>query len=242
MPEDEEIASDYERKGVLPEPQMPWWKKTGPVAAIASVIAATVPITTAVWANIEKTKELELQRSKDSQEAKMEELKIRHSIQMDYLQHMDKDEDRERTLRMILAMHDDDPKLKAWATTEQQFVDQSIAEYRQDLDDERKALGAEEKRADDLAAEGPSKSGKLARLQDVECRARAAMCVTMYHEGLRPYGVAPSPTQVTLDRGTANRLCRKEGVQCIQTGVWADPFAKYLAGLPPRSAENVVEP
>src|SRR5690349_15258913 len=29
--------------------ELPWWKRTGPVAALTSILAATIPATTAVW-------------------------------------------------------------------------------------------------------------------------------------------------------------------------------------------------
>jgi len=108
---------------------LPWWRRPLPVAAITATLAAVIPATIAVSGIIQHNKEIALK----IQDGKMEELKTRHSIEMDYLQHMQNDEDRVRLLRMVLATSAD-PILKNWAREEKGRVDKAIADYQKEAE------------------------------------------------------------------------------------------------------------
>ncbi len=87
----------------------PWWSKGGPVLGVVGIIASVVPITTGIWATIQKGKDI-----------KLEELRLKHKMEMDFVDRV-KEDARLRTLRLILATSDDQ-RLKDWATSEEQII------------------------------------------------------------------------------------------------------------------------
>jgi hypothetical protein len=104
------------------EPPAPWWRKTGPVAAITTILAAVIPVTTGVWGLIQKDRELAAQKANHDHEAAMEELRLKHSIRMDILDRVKTQADRSRTLRMVEETSED-PKMVAWAKSERDAID-----------------------------------------------------------------------------------------------------------------------
>jgi hypothetical protein len=84
----------------------PWWRKGSIVTMLTAIIAAVVPVTTAVQAHFQKERELALQESKQV-----------NDIRASYLDRLDKSGARLRTLRFVLATTSD-PKLRGWAEEE----------------------------------------------------------------------------------------------------------------------------
>jgi hypothetical protein len=94
----------------------PWWRKGSIVTTLTALIAAVVPVTTAVQAHYQKERELALQESKQA-----------HEIRTSYLDRLDKPGAKLRTLRFVLATTND-PTLKAWAEEEKKEVKAELDE------------------------------------------------------------------------------------------------------------------
>lgn len=135
-----------------------------------------------------------LQVEKQKHDAAMEELKLKHSIQMDYMQHMGDEKEKARLLRMIIATSSDE-KVVAWAKEEKTAVDKAVADAEAQLkeatsgrelaeqklgaqtaltEEQRKARAASEQRAGQLASEIRSKTAELNRIQ---CTKQQDSCI-----------------------------------------------------------------
>jgi hypothetical protein len=173
----DEVAENAETKRSVPDLSdlLPWWKRPGWVAGITSILAATVPVTTAVWglilkgreqtaAEIEKEKQLALQESQQRHAAEMEELKLRHSIQTDFLDRLKSDTERLRTLRMVAATSDD-PKFAKWASDERGVIEADAKALQKKIEEQtaraEEALKALANAKDSNKAQG----AELARLR-----------------------------------------------------------------------------
>jgi hypothetical protein len=99
----------------------PWWRKGSIITTLTAIIAAAVPVTTAVQAHYEKERELALQKSKQD-----------HEIRSSYLDRLDKPGGKLRTLRFVVATIED-PVMKRWAVEE--IHAQELAEQAQELVD-----------------------------------------------------------------------------------------------------------
>ena len=100
----------------------PWWRNGTLVATLTAIIAAVLPVTTAVQEHYRTNRELALEESKQANE-----------IRTGYLDRLDKPGARLRTLRFVLATTDD-AALKAWAQAETLQVQGEIAAIQQQLD------------------------------------------------------------------------------------------------------------
>jgi len=94
----------------------PWWRKGAIVTTLTAIIAAVLPVTTAVQAHYQKEREIALQESKQA-----------HEIRTSYLDRMDKPGAKLRTLRFVLATTTD-PALKAWAEEEEKRIQAELDE------------------------------------------------------------------------------------------------------------------
>jgi len=116
------------------EKARPWWKKGVPVATLTAIVASVAPSTTAVWGAFQNTTEKELQR-----------MKLKHSVQMDYLKIISidaaSDTARQRMLRMIVST-DDDPRIVAWAKEENAGLEQTIKTIKDHIDDRHQDASA----------------------------------------------------------------------------------------------------
>jgi hypothetical protein len=148
--------------------ELPWWKKTGPVAVVTSILAATVPGTTAVWGLVQKDREMAAKKADQAHEEAMEELKLKHTIQMDFLDRLKNDDERLRTLRMVAATNED-PKMIQWANDEKTLIDKPMRELQAEIDVQ--TAKAERARAE---LESSVKAGKKKEGQIAELRANAA--------------------------------------------------------------------
>lgn len=88
----------------------PWWRKGVMVTTLTAIVAAVVPVTTAVQACYQKARELSLQESRQG-----------HEVRMSYLDHLEKPRARMRTLRFIAAVSTDSA-LQKWAENEKNEV------------------------------------------------------------------------------------------------------------------------
>jgi hypothetical protein len=107
----------------------PWWHKGSVVTTLTAIVAAVVPVTTAVQAHYQKERELVLQESKQA-----------HEIRTSYLDRLDKPRARMRTLRFVLATTSDSA-LRSWAEEEKRQAQSELDE----IDRKIAALEAEAK-------------------------------------------------------------------------------------------------
>jgi hypothetical protein len=100
----------------------PWWRKASIVTMLTAIIAAVVPVTTAIQAHSQQERELALQESKQG-----------HEIRTSYLDRLDKPGAKLRTLRFVLATTTD-PTLKDWAREEMKQVRGELEALERQLD------------------------------------------------------------------------------------------------------------
>ena len=108
----------------LREGPAPWWKRGAIVTTMTALIAAVMPVTTAVQAHYQKERELVLQEGKQA-----------HEIRTSYLDRLEKPGAKLRTLRFVTATTSD-PGLQKWASDEAMVVQAELA----DVDRQLKAL------------------------------------------------------------------------------------------------------
>jgi hypothetical protein len=104
----------------------PWWRqwrKGSVVTTLTAIIAAVVPVTTAVQAHYQKERELALEESKQA-----------HAIRASYLDRLDKPGARLRTLRFVLATSNN-PDLKEWAQAEKKEVQAELDGIYKQIDE-----------------------------------------------------------------------------------------------------------
>jgi hypothetical protein len=103
------------------DPKPPWWRSGTLVTTLTAIVAAIVPVTTAVQEHYRNKRELALEESKQA-----------HEIRSSYLDRLDKPGARLRTLRFVVATTDD-AVLKAWAEAETKEVEGEITSIREQL-------------------------------------------------------------------------------------------------------------
>jgi len=115
------IAQLQAELGRLRKPPLPWWRRGAVVATLTTIIAAVIPVTTAVQAHYEKERQLALEESKQA-----------HEIRTSYLDRLEKPGARLRTLRFVLATTAD-PSLRQWAQAETKKVQEELDEIDQQI-------------------------------------------------------------------------------------------------------------
>jgi hypothetical protein len=113
----------------------PWWRKATTITTLTAIIAAVLPVTTAVQAHYQKERELVLQESNQA-----------HAIRTGYLDRLDKPGAKLRTLRFVLATAND-PALETWAKEEMKVV-------QAELNDIERKIAALESQNDPPSADG----------------------------------------------------------------------------------------
>jgi len=99
----------------------PWWKRAGLVTTVTAIVAAVLPITTAIEEHYRNEREFVLQQVKQE-----------HDIRMAYLDRFEVPGQRLQTLRFLLATSTD-PRLLAWAREEQKVVQGQLDKIEQEL-------------------------------------------------------------------------------------------------------------
>lgn len=121
----------------------PWWRKASLLATMTAIIAAVLPITTAIEERYRNERELVLQRSKQDADValqqvrqendiKLQQVKQENDIRMAYLDRFDVPGQRLQTLRFLIATSTDD-RLLAWAREEQKVVQAQLDKIEQEL-------------------------------------------------------------------------------------------------------------
>jgi hypothetical protein len=127
----------------------PWWRNPKTVTVIASLLAAFVPITTAVDGYFKSKSDLELATQQQ-----------RHAMRMDYMKTALDPEapemQRQSRLRLLIAILDSDDPVRTWAQSELNVVNGNVEELKTTLKNTQNELAqaqAEELKAkQDLSA------------------------------------------------------------------------------------------
>jgi len=147
---------------------LPWWKRGMPAIVITGIISGTVAIS-----------QVGVQLLKQQHEEAMEDQKLRHLIQMDYLDRLKNDSERLRTLRLVTETSDD-KKFGAWATKETDIVMHDTDRLQKAID-AAKATGKPEEIQAALARLVDTQSAELAsqrqRIAELEARCAPAQPV-----------------------------------------------------------------
>ncbi len=99
----------------------PWWRKASLIATMTAIVAAVLPVTTAVQKHYENEREFVLQQQQQEAELALLQARQENDIRLDYLQRFEVPGQRMQTLRFLLATSTD-PRLLAWARDEKVIV------------------------------------------------------------------------------------------------------------------------
>lgn len=139
-----------ELKAQIATLQAPWWKKASLIASVTAMLAAVLPITTAIEESYRNDREFLLQQAKQETELSLQkvrqqsELALQQSrqendIRIAYLDRFEVPGKRMQTIRFLLATSTD-PKLLAWAKEEQKHVEGQLAKIEEEIVAVRKRI------------------------------------------------------------------------------------------------------
>jgi hypothetical protein len=110
----------------------PWWKRAGLVTTVTAIVAAILPLTTAIEEHYRNERELVLQQAKQDADLALQQVKQENDIRMAYLDRFEVPGQRLQTLRFLLATSTD-PRLLAWAREEQKVVQDQLDRIEREL-------------------------------------------------------------------------------------------------------------
>ena len=117
----------------------PWWRRAGIVTVVTALVAAVLPVTTAIQEHYQKERELAVADAQKQRELALQEQRQVHEIRTSYLDRLDRDGSRLRTLRFLVKTTSDE-LLREWAIEERSVIeikvrgfDAQIAELEQEL-------------------------------------------------------------------------------------------------------------
>lgn len=110
----------------------PWWRKASLVATMTAIVAAILPVKTAIEEHYASEREFVLQRVRQQNDIAMQQVKQEHEIRMAYLDRFEVPGHRLQTLRFLLATTTD-ARLITWAREEQKLVEAEVAEIVKQL-------------------------------------------------------------------------------------------------------------
>lgn len=112
----------------------PWWRSAGIVTGVTAMIAAVLPVTTAVEEHYRRSRELAVADAQKQRELALQEARLEHEIRTSYLDRLDHDGSRLRTLRFLIKTAAKDSVLQEWATEERAIIEGKLAQYSADLE------------------------------------------------------------------------------------------------------------
>jgi hypothetical protein len=110
----------------------PWWRRTGLIAGVTAILAAVLPLKTAIEESFRNDRELALQQAKQQEELLLQQTKQEHEIRMAYLDRYEVPGHRLQTLRFLIATTTD-PRLLAWAQEERKIVQEQLDKIEQKI-------------------------------------------------------------------------------------------------------------
>jgi hypothetical protein len=103
----------------------PWWRKASLVATVTALVAAILPVKTAIEEHYGNEREFVLQQVRQQSDIAMQQARQEHEIRLAYLDRFEVPGHRLQTLRFLLATTTD-ARLIAWAKAEQQIVQAEV--------------------------------------------------------------------------------------------------------------------
>lgn len=131
----EQLRSQKERlelKEQIATYKAPWWRKAGLVATMTAILAAVLPVKTAIEESYRNDRELALQQAKQQEDFALQQARQEHEIRLAYLDRFEAPGHRLQTLRFLIATTDD-ARLLAWAKEEKQLVEEQLSVIEKDL-------------------------------------------------------------------------------------------------------------
>jgi len=137
--ENAQLRAKSDAGASMPIPALPWWKSGATIATLTAIVAAIVPVTTAVQGWAQKNRELALEDRKQTE-----------NIRTFYLERLKVPGEHLRTLRFVIATTNDST-LRAWAEQEKKVVEGEL----RGLDDEIKRAEEVVNRANKACSDNP---------------------------------------------------------------------------------------
>jgi hypothetical protein len=110
----------------------PWWRKASLVATVTAILAAVLPVKTAIEESYRNRREFALQQSKQQADIALQQSKQEHDIRLAYLDRFQVPGQRLQTLRFLIATTSD-ARLLAWAREEQKVVQDQLDKIDKEL-------------------------------------------------------------------------------------------------------------
>lgn len=156
----------------------PWWKRASLIATVTAMVAAVLPITTAIQERYRNEREFVLQQAKQETELSLQqarqqsELALQQSrqendIRIAYLDRFEVPGKRLQTIRFLIATSTDQ-RLIAWAKEEQKYVESQLVKIEEELAAVRKKI--EEAPPAQILSELKQQHEELSRLKDMTGR------------------------------------------------------------------------
>lgn len=167
-----------ELKAQIAALRAPWWRKAGLLAGATAIVAAVLPVTTAIQEHYESERELALQqarqeaelalaRTRQQTDIELQRVKQENDIRLSYLDRFEVPGHRLQTLRFLLATSTD-PRLIAWAKEEHRYVETQVQLIEAELAAVKKKI--EEAPPGQVLEELKKQREELAKLRDSTMR------------------------------------------------------------------------
>jgi hypothetical protein len=154
-------AAMQAQSGAAVSPARPWWKSSATITTLTAIVAAVVPLTTAVRGWVQKNRELALESQKQANAIAMQRERQVEDIRTSYLDRLKTPGEHLRTLRFVIATTND-TRLRDWAVNE-----------KKETEDELRKLDQEIRQAEEAAEKARTTGAKdAARLKEIEARTR----------------------------------------------------------------------
>ncbi|MET0591250.1 MAG: hypothetical protein ABW133_01025 [Polyangiaceae bacterium] len=148
---------------------LPWWRRGAIVTGLTAILSGAATAATGISAHFQSQRETALKETEQRHTAAMSLQKLNEDVRANYLDRMRDEEERQRTLRFLIATADDD-KVKGWAEKEKVLVDREVAALEKRIVD----LEGLQKQADKLAQDALSRKQADADAYRIKAQALAA--------------------------------------------------------------------
>lgn len=157
-----------ETRAQIEQLRTPLWRRGGWVTAIATIIAAVIPVTTAIIEHYHKEQEIGLQKVKQEHEIRLEREKQTDQIRTGYLDRLKDADSRQRTLRFLIATLDAKDPVKQWATEEKKVVDEDARKLKEEISDLKQQKASTFAKLQETRSHSVQEKAKLQHDLDVE--------------------------------------------------------------------------
>jgi hypothetical protein len=131
-----QLVADTRMLSTAPSPILPWWKSNATIITLTAIVAAVVPLTSAVHGWVQTNRELALEEAKfktanalelqrQANAVAIQRERRTEDIRTSYLERVKTPAEHLRALRFVLAMTEDKP-LRTWAMEEKKVVEDEL--------------------------------------------------------------------------------------------------------------------